>query len=125
MVERPPRRGESDVRRLLAVRGNVTLPDSGALHDPLVGGVDDLREVVVRHDPAWKIGADADDSGTTERHIAAAPEVVPEAVPGRSKAADVLKRCSSSCTYSWHPLRTRSNPTPIAFDKPWRPVRPG
>src|SRR3546814_13520247 len=98
MVERPPRRGESDVRRLLAVRGNVTLPDSGALHDPLVGGVDDLREVVVRHDPAWKIGADADDSGTTDRHIPAAPEVVPGAVPVRSHEAHVLTRRTRCCT---------------------------
>src|SRR3546814_13215119 len=102
MVERPPRRGESDVRRLLAVRGNVTLPDSGALHDPLVGGVDDLREVVVRHDPAWKIGADADDSGTTDRHIAAAPEVVPEA---RSEERRVGKEGVSTSSSRWSPYQ--------------------
>ena len=46
-------------RRRLAVAGDVALADAGALHDPLVGGVDDLRHFGVGDHPRRQAGADA------------------------------------------------------------------
>ena len=50
--------------------------DAGALHDPLVGGVDHLGEVVVRHDALRQIGADAADDGTDALSRCAVPQAV-------------------------------------------------
>ena len=41
--------GQRDVRERLVLSGDPALADAGALDDPLVGGVDELRQVVVRH----------------------------------------------------------------------------
>ena len=53
--------GDAEVGRELVVAGDVALTDAGALDDPFVGGVDDLREVGVGHDALGQMGADAAD----------------------------------------------------------------
>ena len=62
--ERRLGRLDAEHRRGLVVVGDMTLLDAGALHDPLVGGVDELREILVRQHALRQIGADAADDGT-------------------------------------------------------------
>ena len=59
---------EAEIGRALAFGGDVARADAGALDDPLVGGVDDLGQIVVGHAPLGQIGADAADDGTDDSH---------------------------------------------------------
>ena len=53
--------GDAEIGRQFVVAGDVPLTDASALDDPLVAGVDDLRQVVVGHDALGQMGADAAD----------------------------------------------------------------
>ena len=55
----------------LAVGRDVALADAGALHDPLVGGVDHPRQFGVGEDALRQIAAAAEDDGTCDSHEAA------------------------------------------------------
>ena len=56
-----------------AGRGDVAFVDAGALHDPLVGGVDLAREIGVGQDSARQITAAAENDRAANRHEAAPP----------------------------------------------------
>ena len=63
------RGGDAEVRRELAVVGDVALLDARALADPLVAGVDEARQVVIGHDALGQVGADAADDGSNDCHV--------------------------------------------------------
>src|SRR5690606_30713098 len=60
--ERAYRRVVREVHRGLAFGGDVALTDAGARGDPLVAGVDDLRQVVVGQHLAGKVAAGTGDT---------------------------------------------------------------
>ena len=62
---------DGEIGRHLAVRGDVTLADAGALHDPFVGGVDGRGEVRVAEGALRQIAAAAEHDGTCHGHEAA------------------------------------------------------
>ncbi len=69
-------RGEGLLRRLdgkigdRLIRGGApALVDPGAFEDPIIGRVDDLRQVLVGEHLFGKVGTDACDGGTQQRHV--------------------------------------------------------
>ena len=60
---RAARRGVAETGERLPRPGDAALPDAGALHDPLVGGVEVRREIGVGHDPVGHRGAQPGDRG--------------------------------------------------------------
>ena len=71
--ERGARRVGRHVRRHLAFRGDVPLANAGSLHDPIVGGVDHLRQLGVGEQPARQIAAAAEHDRAQVRHDATPP----------------------------------------------------
>ncbi len=67
-VERPASRFDAEVARGLVLGREVALLDARARLDPLVGRVDDLREVVVRDDVFGGVVPPADKRGVEVRH---------------------------------------------------------
>jgi hypothetical protein len=61
VLERSPRRGQRDVGERLVLRDHPALADARPLEDPLVRGVDVLREIVVRHDAVGDAHAEPGD----------------------------------------------------------------
>ena len=59
--ERGRARGQREVGERLLLRGDAPLADAGALEDPLVGGVDVLRELVVRDHAVRHVAAEPGD----------------------------------------------------------------
>src|SRR5438034_1058328 len=59
--ERVPARGKSEVGERLIRSGHPPLADPGALKDPLVGGVDVARELLVRDDAVGDPAPEAGD----------------------------------------------------------------
>ena len=55
------RRGHCDVRQRLVVTRETPLTDPRSFADPLVGRVDDLRELVVRHHTVGHVRTEARD----------------------------------------------------------------
>ena len=53
--------GNAEVGGQLVVAGDVPLANAGALDDPFVAGVDDLRQIGIGHHALGKMGADAAD----------------------------------------------------------------
>ena len=66
-------RVDREIGRHLAGRGDVALPDAGALHDPFVGGVDGGGEFLVGEDPLRQIAAASQNDRTKHGHEAAPP----------------------------------------------------
>ena len=71
-LERRARRRQRQVGGGLAVGGDMALADAGARDDPLVGGVDAPRQLVVGDDLFRQIGAAARQRCATLCHGAAA-----------------------------------------------------
>src|SRR5262245_13592456 len=67
----------SDVTR----RRNASLVDAGALHDPLVAGVDLTGEFVIGEDALRKVAAAAEHDRAGNRHEAAPPMARASPVP--------------------------------------------
>ncbi len=57
------RRAPGEIGAQLALGGDMALADAGALHDPLIRGVDAPRQLVVREDALGEIGPATDDLG--------------------------------------------------------------
>ncbi len=53
--------GDAKIGREFVVAGDVPLTNAGALDDPLVAGIDDLRQVGIGHDALGQVGADTAD----------------------------------------------------------------
>ena len=68
MGERGARGMQAQVRGQFAGRGDAALVDAGALHDPLVGRVDGLRQLGIGENAARQIAAAAKDNGTDHAH---------------------------------------------------------
>ena len=66
--KRRARRIDRQMRGELALGGDVALPDAGALHDPLVGGVDPRRQFGIGQDLLRQIGAAAEHDRTYCSH---------------------------------------------------------
>ena len=66
--QRRARRIDRQMRGELALGGDVALPDAGALHDPLVGGVDPRRQFGIGQDLLRQIGAAAEHDRTYCSH---------------------------------------------------------
>ena len=71
-AERVARRGDREIRGLLAVIGDVALMDPGPLHDPFMGRVDAFGELVIGDDPGRQVGAAAGDDRAARHQEAAA-----------------------------------------------------
>ena len=61
VVERRARGRKRDVGQRLVLGGDAPLADPGPLADPLVRGLDDLGELLVRHDLLGDVHAEAGD----------------------------------------------------------------
>src|SRR5882762_7704967 len=79
MGQRRARGVKRQVGGELAGRRNAALVNPGALHDPLVGCLDGLRQLTIGEHPAGQIAATAQDDGTLHCH-----ETVPPATRGAS-----------------------------------------
>ena len=77
--QRRARRVDRQMRGELALGGDVALPDAGALHDPLVGGVDLRRQFGIGQDLLRQIGAAAEHDRTYCSHETASCAVGAEA----------------------------------------------
>ena len=66
--KRRPRGMDRQMRGEFALRGDMALPDAGALHDPLVGGVYSRRQFGIGQDPLRQIGAAAEHDRTYCSH---------------------------------------------------------
>jgi hypothetical protein len=55
MGERGLRRVNRQMRGELTLSGDMTLLDTGALHDPFIGRVNLGRQFGIGQDPLWKI----------------------------------------------------------------------
>ena len=73
--QRRARRVDRQMRGELALGGDVALPDAGALHDPLVRGVDPRRQFGIGQDPLRQIGTAAEHDRTCCSHETASCEV--------------------------------------------------
>ena len=77
--ERRARGVDRQMRGELALGGDMALPDAGALHDPLVGGVDPRRQFGIGQDLLRQIGAAAEHDRTYCSHETASCAVGAEA----------------------------------------------
>ena len=68
MVERGARGVDRQMRGELALCGDVALPDAGALHDPLVRGIDPGSQFGIGQDLPRQIGAAAEHDRTFRSH---------------------------------------------------------
>ena len=98
MGERGARCVHRHVRGQFAGRGDAALVDAGALHDPVVGGVDLARQIGVGEDLRRQIAAAAENDRTLYRHEATPPTAWRAGLPGRPSAAVILARSSSRTT---------------------------
>ena len=73
------------LRGRFAGRGDPPLVNSGALHDPFVGGVDLEREIGIGENLAGQIAAAAKNDRTAYRHEAAPLSAGVSPLPGRAK----------------------------------------
>ena len=73
MGERRARRMGRHLRGQFAGRGDAALVNAGALHDPLVGGVDLAREIGIGKNLVRQITAAAENNRAANRHKAAPP----------------------------------------------------
>jgi hypothetical protein len=76
ILERGARGAERKMRGQLALGRDMARTDAGALHDPVVGGLDHPREVVIRQDTARQIAAAAEDDGACHCHEIASPTLL-------------------------------------------------
>ena len=67
--------GDPQIARQFAIGGDVALFDAGAFGDPVVGGVDDARQIMIRHDAFGQIGTDTPDHGSNHGHVLTSPDV--------------------------------------------------
>ena len=95
-LERLPRRGERDVGQRLLLGREAPLADARALDDPLVRRVDELREVVVRHDLRRHVHAETGDPDPRAvrfaDHCSTANVRVPRTASSPSTVARALPR---------------------------------
>ena len=96
--ERRARRVRSHVRGEFAGRGDAALVDAGALHDPLVGGVDLARQIGIGQDLARQIAAAAENDRTAYSHEAAPLSACCGSPPACRPSAAVILASSSSRT---------------------------
>jgi hypothetical protein len=68
VVEGRARSFQAEHRGRLVLGRDVALLDAGALHDPLVRGLDPAGEIVVGDDPFGEVRAAAADDGAKARH---------------------------------------------------------
>ena len=81
-----------------AGRRDTPLVNSGALHDPVVGGVDLEREIGIGENLVGQIAAAAKNDRAAYRHDAAPLSAGVCPLPGRASAAVILARSSSRTT---------------------------
>src|SRR5580692_392224 len=125
MGERGARRVRRHVRGPFAGRRDMALVDAGALHDPVVRGVDLARQIAVGEDLRRQIAAAAEDDRTLNRHEATPPTAWRAGLPGRPSAAVILAK-SSSRTTPWPSSMAAAKPSASVL--PWllmtMPLRP-
>src|SRR5439155_18681158 len=73
LLEHLQRRGLPHAGVALFFAGDAPLADAGALADPLVGGVEDLAELVVGHDARRRVAPRARQLGERPLHATAPP----------------------------------------------------
>ena len=93
---------------------DVPLPDSGALSNPLIAGVETLGQLLIGDHPLGQIGAAADELRPDRHQRAAAAGGV----------AAMLTRSRSCRIFSRKPCCSMSTATPMAFEKPNASVPP-
>src|SRR5690606_40132178 len=79
-LHRAARRAGAHLGRPQLARAHAALRDPGTRADPLVGGVEDLREIVVRHDVLGQVPAGAGDLHPRRRlvHASGSPVTLTE-----------------------------------------------
>src|SRR5262245_41084485 len=111
----------------LAVGGDAALVDAGALDDPLVGGVDGLRELLIGEHAAGQVAAAAEHDRAQHGH-----EIVPSTRRGDGASRRLSARVwpilsSRACRTTWYPMST-ALAKPSGSVLPWllitMPLRP-